>query len=67
MLVYNEKKLLKIEFQSFKSSKMVVGKIDQDGISVNKKKWLGCIQLFANFEINKKLNNNGNFVNNSKT
>ena len=47
LLVQNEKKnWLKIEFQSFKSSKMVVHdcwKIDDDGIIVNKKKWLGCI------------------------
>ena len=46
---------------------MVVGKIDDDGIFVNKKKWLGCIWFFSNFEINKKINKNGNFVNNSKT
>ena len=44
----------------------MVGKIDDNGIIVNKKKWCGCIWLFVNFEINKKLNNNGNFVNNSK-
>ena len=64
------KKWLKIEFLSFRAQKwwfMVVGKIDDDGIFVNKKKWLGCIWFFVNFEINKKLNKNGNFVNNSKT
>ena len=43
---------------------MVVEKIDDDGIFVNKKKWLGCIWFFVNFEINKKLNKNDNFVNN---
>ena len=62
------KKWLKIEFYSFKSSKIVVHggwKID-DGIIVNKKKQLWCIWFFANFEINKKSNNNDNFVNNSK-
>ena len=41
----------------------MVGKIDDSDIIVNKKKWCGCIQFFVNFEINKKLNNNGNFVN----
>ena len=45
----------------------MVGKIDDDGIIVNKKKWCGCICFFVNFEINKKLNSSGNFVNNSKT
>lgn len=61
---------MKIEFLSFRAQKwwfMVVGKIDDDDIFVNKKKWLGCIWFFVNFEINKKLNKNGNFVNNSKT
>ena len=46
---------------------MVVEKIDDDGIIVNKKKLLGCIWFFVNFEINKKINYNGNFVNNLKT
>ena len=46
----------------------MVGKIDDSGIIVNKKKWCGCICFFfCEFEINKKLNNNVNFVNNSKT
>jgi len=46
---------------------MVVEKIDDDDIIVNKKKLLGYIWFFVNFEINKKINYNGNFVNNSKT
>ena len=37
----------------------MVGKIDDNGIIVNKKKWCGCIWFFV-------LNNNGNFVNNQK-
>ena len=41
---------------------MMVEKIDDNDIIVNKKKWRGCIWFFVNFEINKKLNNNGNFV-----
>ena len=45
----------------------MVGKIDDNDIIVNKEKWYGCIWFFVNFEINKKLNNNDNFVNNSKT
>ena len=35
---------------------MVVEKIDDDGIFVNKKKLLGYIWFFVNFEINKKIN-----------
>ena len=45
----------------------MVGKIDDNDIIVNKKKRCRCIWFFVNFEINKKLNNNDNFVNNSKT
>ena len=46
---------------------MVVEKIDDNGIFVNKNNWLGCIWFLVNFKINKKLNKNSNFVNNSKT
>ena len=42
-------------------------KIDDNGIVVNKKKCLGCNWFLVIFEIIKKLNNNGNFVNISKT
>ena len=33
---------------------MVNGKIHDNDIIVNKKKWLGCIWFLVNFEINKK-------------
>ena len=45
---------------------MMVGKIDDNDIIVNKEKWYGCIWFFVNFEINKNNNNNDNLVNNSK-
>ena len=45
----------------------MVEKNDDNDIIVNKKKWCGCIWFFVNFKINIKINNNGNFVNNSKT
>ena len=43
---------------------MVVEKIDDNDIIVNKKQCLEFIWFFVNFEINKTLNNNENFVNN---
>lgn len=45
---------------------MVVRKFDGNDIVVNNEKCLGCIWFVDIFEINKKLNNNGNFVNISK-
>ena len=45
---------------------VVAGNFDDNDIVVNKENCLGCSWFFAIFEINKKLNYNGNFINISK-
>lgn len=44
----------------------MAGNFDDNDIVVNKENCLGCSWFFAIFEINKKLNYNGNFINISK-